>query len=199
MYWVLLSKLSATLCWTVLNGQWIPLTKGNLILALWFASSSWKEQTMEWSCINLQWCWPSLCLHPAALKVWTESEGRTGLPGLWVPGLLPSPTIPNTWVSLHPVLCLWMNPGPCKELCAGKALVPPQSHSFRRMFLLNIQQTTTFLFCWTKYKQCYLLLEESLCYSRPTVPQCTQTVILRCKTITLVQDRRHDKQVEIFA
>lgn len=151
MNWVLLSDLSATLCWTALHVQWIHLQRGNLILALWFASSSWKDQTIELSCINLQWCWPSLCcLHPAALKVWAESEGRTELPDLWIPGPLPSTAVPNTWVSLHPILCLWMKPGPSEELCAGKALVPPQNHSFRMMFLLNIHQTKSFPCCWIK-------------------------------------------------
>lgn len=159
-----------------------------------------KRTNIEWSCINQQWCLPSLCcLHPAALKVWTESEGRTELPGLWVPGPLPRPRAPNTWVSLHPVLCLCMKPGSCEELCAGKALVPPQNHSSKRMFLLNVHQTWSFPCCWAKDEHPDVSCWRKACITVDPQSPNVQTVVLRGKAITLIQDRRHNKQVEIFA
>lgn len=142
-------------CNSLLN--WIAfqvdsLTKVNLILTLWFVSSSWKEQTIKQFVLIYSDVHPSLCcLHPAAFKVWTGSEGVDWIArssGSWSYPKLSKPNSPSDLGLIASYLVLWMKPGPCEELHADKALVSPRNHSFRMASLLNIYQTKSFLCCW---------------------------------------------------
>lgn len=155
------------------------LTKVSLILALWLASSSWKEQTIKQFVLIYSDNHPSFCcLHPAALKAWTGSEGVDWIarssgswsyPKLGNPngpshlGLIASYLVPvnRTWTPWG-APC-WQSPGvTMKPLFQDDVPLEYPSHQ-KFLVLLDGRQIHG-----------YLLLEESLYYSRSTVLQCTQ-------------------------
>lgn len=153
-------------CKSLLNGvvfQVDSLIKVNLILTLWFVSSSWKEQTIKKFVLTYNNFRVSLCCpNPTALKVWTETKGIDWIArssGSWSYRKLSKPNslshlglITSYLVSVNENWTLW-------ELLADKALVLPRNHSFRMVSLLTIHQSKGFpccgieddytvIFCW---------------------------------------------------
>lgn len=152
------------------------LTKVNLLLALCFASSSWKEQTVKRFVLIYSDVCPSLCcLHPSALKVRTGSEGVDGIARSSGPRSYPKPSSPSHLGLLVSYLvpvneASSLRGAPCRQSprVTTKPLfqdgVPLEYPSDQKFPVLSDRR-------WIR---CYLLLEESLYYSRPTVLQCTQ-------------------------
>lgn len=201
IHWVRLSELSATLCWTALYVQWIPLTKGNLILAFVICIIILKrtdhQMILYLSAVVLALpLLPSSCCFDSVNREGRYDRIAWSL-GSWSSPKPNSPKhlglIASCLVSVDETQALWgalcwQSPGATIKLLFQQD-VPLERPSNQKFPVLLDKR-------WTPG---YLLLEESLDYSRPTVPQCTQTVILRGKAVTLMQDRRHEKQVGIFA